>query len=108
MKRMMTLLLSCLLTVLPALAEGPVNIGAMMEEMEAQAKSLSVGGLTFSLSEDRQSIYIDRPASRGAAITPLPTIYTMPIPTRSTISIPTRRGWLPRRDMAACSMCLWW
>ena len=61
----LTLLLAFCCTF--ALAEEPLTLDSLMTEIEAAPKAVSMGELSFEVSEDKQSIYIDRPEVSGAA-----------------------------------------
>ena len=67
MKKALSLILALclLLTALPVLSDAPLSLDLLMEEIDGQAKAMTVGPLTFEISPDRQSIYIDRPEITG-------------------------------------------
>ena len=54
-----------------ALAEEPLTLDSLMTEIEAAPKAVSMGELSFEVSGDKQSIYIDRPEVSGAANYPI-------------------------------------
>ena len=60
----------CALILLTALAEEPPLLESLLEEIEQEAlngDALTVSKVTFELSADRQSIYLDRPEVTGSA-----------------------------------------
>ncbi|MBR6027853.1 MAG: leucine-rich repeat domain-containing protein [Clostridia bacterium] len=69
MKKLTALLLTLLMTLTPVLAEDGVSLTDLISEIDAEAevdKALNVGVPTFTISEDRQSIFIDRPEVSGS------------------------------------------
>ena len=48
------------------IAEGVLDLNELMNEIDKEAKSLNVGQATFRISQDKQSIYIDRPEITGS------------------------------------------
>ena len=66
-KRALSLLLalSLLAGLLPVLSEA-VDLDALVREIDGEAKALTVQPLTYEVSPDRQSIFIDRPAISGS------------------------------------------
>ncbi|MBR6028508.1 MAG: leucine-rich repeat domain-containing protein [Clostridia bacterium] len=67
MKKALSLLLALclLLAVSAAFAEPAVSLDALMDEIEEESKALTVGGLSFEISENRQSVYISKPEVTG-------------------------------------------
>ncbi|MBR6029034.1 MAG: leucine-rich repeat domain-containing protein [Clostridia bacterium] len=56
--------------LVPTIAEGNLDLDALMLDIEAEAeedKALSVGPLTFQVSENHQSIYINKPTVTGSS-----------------------------------------
>ncbi|MBR6029892.1 MAG: leucine-rich repeat domain-containing protein [Clostridia bacterium] len=66
-KRIASLLLTLclLLTLTVSPAEAPVSLDALMEEIERESKGLNVSPVTYEISADGQSIYIDSPKITG-------------------------------------------
>ena len=67
MKRILCLLmiLAFSLTACSALGEAAVSLDTLMDEIEEQSKALGVGALSFEISPNGQSIFIDRPEVTG-------------------------------------------
>ena len=66
LKRALLLSLALLLCLTAAQAED-LSLDGLMAEIEEEIKSVAIGDLTFEVSVDRQSIYIDRPQVTGPA-----------------------------------------
>ena len=68
-RRLLTGLLAlCLLCCLSlAAAEAPVSLDELMTEIDKAGGALTVGQVSFRISKDKQSIYIDRPEITGSA-----------------------------------------
>ena len=68
MKRLISMMLAvCLLAAaFSALAEASVSLDSIMQEIDKTSASLTVAPVSFRISADRQSIYLDRPAVTGS------------------------------------------
>ena len=61
------LMILCLMTAQTLAPAETVNLDGLMAEIDKEAKALEVGPLSFAISPDRQSIYLNRPEVTGAA-----------------------------------------